>query len=69
MPALNFETLTPSTQTVPEVGVSMVASRFSRVVLPLPEGPIIPTNPPFCTSIERPSSALVSVRLLLPSLL
>ena len=50
--------LCPSSNTSPQVGLSSVANMFSRVVLPLPLGPIMATNSPSCTSKETPFSAL-----------
>ena len=34
--------------TSPDVGASIVEIIFSKVDLPLPDAPIIPTNSPFC---------------------
>ena len=40
----------PSTRMWPLVTVSMVATQFRSVVLPDPDGPMIPTNSPGMTS-------------------
>ena len=40
----------PSTRMCPLVTVSMVATQFSSVVLPEPDGPMMPTNSPGATS-------------------
>ena len=48
---------TPPIRTAPELGVSMVARRFRSVDLPLPEGPMTPTNSPATTLRSNASSA------------
>ncbi len=40
----------PSTRMWPLVTVSMVATQFRSVVLPEPDGPMMPTNSPGITS-------------------
>ena len=45
----------------PEVGVSMPAMRFSRVVLPEPDGPMSERNSPRGTSRDRFSSGVMVV--------
>jgi hypothetical protein len=47
----------PATVTVPELGRSSPAIRFSRVDLPLPEGPMTATTSPAATPRLRSSSA------------
>ena len=49
----------PSTMIWPLVTLSMVETQFRSVVLPLPEGPMTPTNSPGATSKLTPSSACV----------
>ena len=44
------ERSTPSRSTFPPVGLSRAASRFSRVVLPLPDSPMMATYSPFSTA-------------------
>src|SRR4051812_18374775 len=50
---------TPSIVSVPDVGRSMPAIRFSSVVLPLPDGPIKARNEPASTSRSRLSSGVI----------
>src|SRR5215207_9726594 len=53
----------PTTRTVPLVGRSIPASRFSSVVLPLPDRPTMATNSPFAISRLRWSTAMTSPAL------
>src|SRR6185295_7872466 len=53
---------TPSITIVPEVGVSSPASKPSRVLLPLPEAPMIATNWP--AGISRSTPRRMSTRWL-----
>ena len=53
----NIRPVRPSTSTVPDVGLSSPASRFSRVDLPHPEAPIRQTNSPAAASSETRSRA------------
>ena len=53
----------------PEVGESIPAIRFRRVVLPEPDGPMSERNSPRGTSSERSSSGLIVVFPLLKVLL
>jgi hypothetical protein len=48
--SLRFDITVPLIATVPDVGVSRPAQRPRRVVLPLPEGPIIAAVDPFAIS-------------------
>jgi superfamily II DNA or RNA helicase len=50
----------PATCTVPDVGLSMPASRLSSVVLPLPDRPTTATNSPCSMSRSSPSMATCS---------
>ena len=50
----------PPTMMWPLVTVSMVDTQFSSVVLPEPEGPMMPTNSPAATSKETPARAWVT---------
>jgi hypothetical protein len=50
----------PAARTVPEVGRSIPASRFSNVVLPLPDRPTTATNSPCAMSRLRWSTATTS---------
>ena len=50
----------PSMTMEPEVGLSMVDTQFNKVVLPEPEGPMIPTYSPSWTDRDTPSRALAA---------
>ena len=50
----------PPTMMCPLVTVSMVETQFKSVVLPEPEGPMMPTNSPAATSKLTPASAWVT---------
>ena len=51
----------PSINTLPEVGLSTPPSICSNVDFPLPEGPIIATNSPFCTLKDTLSNAFTFI--------
>ena len=51
----------PSTKMRPAVGASMVDTQLSRVLFPLPEAPMMPTNSPFST--EKLTSSMARVTL------
>jgi hypothetical protein len=53
----------PAAWTVPDVGRSIPASRFSSVVLPLPDRPTMATNSPWAMSTLRWSTATTSPAL------
>ena len=53
----------PSTRMCPLVTVSMVATQFRSVVLPEPDGPMMPTNSPGITSKLMSRTALVTESL------
>jgi hypothetical protein len=59
-PSDSAVTSVPDTMTLPEVGWSMPAIRFSSVVLPDPDGPISATNSPSGTSRLNPSRTTIS---------
>ncbi len=56
----SWATSVPATTTLPEVGRSIPAMRFSRVVLPEPEGPMSATNSPSGIETSIPSSTVSS---------
>ncbi len=57
-PSLSPPTSTPSTVTVPEVGVSSAAMQCMRVDFPEPDGPMIAANSPRAKSRSTPARAL-----------
>ncbi len=59
-PSDSWPTSVPATITLPDVGRSMPAIRFSSVVLPEPDGPMSATNSPSGTSRLNPSSTTMS---------
>src|SRR5690606_20386964 len=48
----------PPMRTEPAVGTSIVESRFRSVVLPLPDGPMMPRNSPFSTRRSKSCRAV-----------